>query len=187
MSNKTLVIVDFQFDFYQKDTGTLYVKGAEDCVLPICDHILDGGFDRVVLTLDWHTPADASFQKNGGIWPVHCVQYSVGAGIHPAIMNALQESGISYEIFLKGNSSEHEEYGAFEKLSGNMLQNYEKNSQVVFSIDSNAEHEICGLAGDYCVFQSYKNMIKHGLTVKPFYDGIAWIGEPFDYETALKA
>lgn len=182
---KTLVIVDFQKDFYDENEGSLYVNGAEKAVTEICNKILNSDEKmNVVLTLDWHRLTDESFSKNGGQWPDHCVQHSLGAAIHPDILNALATRGLDYQFFLKGNNPSHEEYGAFEHririTSGFAAFNNLRDSRVI--LYNNDDYEICGLAGDYCVWETYKNMRKAGLKVKPFEEGIAWIGEPFDYE-----
>ena len=70
---KVLVVVDFQKDFYDKEKGSLYVPGAENCVKPICEVIRKEKFDNIIVTLDWHGFKDRSFKENGGEWPVHCL------------------------------------------------------------------------------------------------------------------
>lgn len=190
---KILVVVDFQKDFYDKN-GALYVNGAENCVKPICDEIRSGKYDKVILTMDWHSILDDSFKKNGGIWPVHCVEYTEGSVIHPDIMQCVWDSELDYEIFLKGTYPSHEEYGAFEILSeerwGNNqriveLKNFEGNSSVYAYEDEGGfdgiEFTICGLAGDYCCKSTYDNLKNHGFDVVPFYDGMAFIGEKKEY------
>ena len=42
-----------------------------------------GDYDLVVATRDWHPPDHGSFTEQGGIWPVHCVQDTDGAQLHP--------------------------------------------------------------------------------------------------------
>jgi nicotinamidase/pyrazinamidase len=37
----------------------------------------------VIYTQDWHPPSTPHFQKDGGIWPVHCVMDTWGAELHP--------------------------------------------------------------------------------------------------------
>ena len=44
-----------------------------------------GDYDLVVATRDWHPPDHGSFTEQGGIWPVHCVQDTDGAELHPAL------------------------------------------------------------------------------------------------------
>ena len=44
-----------------------------------------GDYDLVVATRDWHPPDHGSFTEQGGIWPVHCVQDTEGAQLHPEL------------------------------------------------------------------------------------------------------
>lgn len=39
----------------------------------------------VVYTQDWHPASTPHFQKDGGVWPTHCVQQSWGAQLHGAL------------------------------------------------------------------------------------------------------
>ena len=187
--SKVLVIVDFQKDFYDKENGTLYVNGAENIVDNICNEIRVGKYDKIILTLDWHGNDDQSFITNGGIWPVHCVQGTDGAKVHPSILNTIIESRIPFAMFYKGDVYDHEEYGAFENISETAvnditLDNFGKNSPV--RIEFGTEFVVCGLAGDYCVWETFCRLSDFNFKVKPFYDGIAFIGEPFNYEKKWK-
>ena len=183
---KTLVIVDLQKDFYDP-SGALYVKGGEKTVEEIKKLILtDLQINQVILTVDWHTPEDFSFKKNGGTWPVHCVQYSEGASLPKEIMEAIMYRGFtsidgsyykngetsvnkfflsnSYDVFQKGDIPGEEEYGAF----GGSIENVEEDEDVwcmnSASEDScsylNVQNDVvvCGLAGDYCVLETAKNL-----------------------------
>src|SRR3989337_2301943 len=39
----------------------------------------------VVYTQDWHPESTPHFEKDGGIWPVHCVMDTWGAALHPRL------------------------------------------------------------------------------------------------------
>ena len=180
---KVLVVVDFQKDFYDKEKGSLYVPGAENCVKPICEVIRKEKFDNIIVTLDWHGFKDRSFKENGGEWPVHCLNYSEGASLHPDIMKAIKDSGSYCEFFLKGNCETHEEYGAFEKFftynDNVVMRNYLSNSQVLLNYINQTDVFVCGLAGDYCVAKTFQNLEKIGFaSVKLFDAGIAYINPP---------
>ena len=183
--DKILIIVDFQKDFYDKENGSLYVEGAEKIVGNICEEIKNEDYVEVVLTKDWHTKEDKSFKINGGQWPVHCVQYSDGSHIHPDIWGTLHKENhrVLVKEFEKGDVADHEEYGAFENIADLnkrvAFTNYRGTSTIVVP---KVKFVICGLAGDYCVWETYKNMRKANLNVEPFYDGIAFIGDKFNYE-----
>ena len=79
-----LVVVDVQNDFADPG-GNLYVQGGEAVVPEVNDEVgraLAAGA-MVVYTQDWHPESTPHFQKDGGIWPVHCVQETWGAEFHP--------------------------------------------------------------------------------------------------------
>ena len=46
---------------------------------------MDGG-SPVAYTADWHPESTPHFQKDGGIWPVHCVGDTWGAEFHPDLV-----------------------------------------------------------------------------------------------------
>ena len=79
-----LVVVDVQNDFADPGGG-LYVHGGETIVPRVNEEIhratAAGAF--VVYTQDWHPESTPHFEKDGGIWPVHCVKGTWGAEFHP--------------------------------------------------------------------------------------------------------
>lgn len=81
-----LVVVDVQNDFADPEGG-LYVKGS-DATLPAINAEIAAARAAgalVVYTLDWHPPSTPHFDKDGGIWPVHCVRDTWGAQLHPEL------------------------------------------------------------------------------------------------------
>ena len=78
---KALLIIDFQNDF--TSGGALEVPGGDEIAEPV--KRLADRFDLVFATRDWHPPDHASFETQGGPWPVHCVQGTHGAEFHPAM------------------------------------------------------------------------------------------------------
>lgn len=175
---KTLVIVDFQYDFADAN-GSLYVKGAEEAQKNVVELIKKGGFDQVVLTRDWHKTCDKSFKDNGGIWPVHCVEEAPGAQVMDEIVKALDEVGVSYVYSNKGTNPDVEEYGAFSSIKKNedntvTLHNVDDSHKI--TLKANAEVVVCGIAGDYCVYETTKNLVESGLfDVSVYLPGIASI------------
>ena len=175
---KTLVIVDFQYDFADSN-GSLYVKGAEEAQKNVVELIRKGGFDQVILTRDWHKTCDKSFKDNGGIWPVHCVEDTPGAQVMDEIINALNEVGANYVYSNKGTNPDVEEYGAFSSITRNedntvTLHNVDDNHKI--TLTAHAEVIVCGIAGDYCVYETTKNLVDCGLfNVSLYLPGIASI------------
>ncbi len=84
-----LLVVDLQNDFADPK-GSLYVRGGEEVVESINAEIAlafeAGAF--VAHTQDWHPESTPHFEKDGGIWPVHCVAGTWGAQLHPDLSPA---------------------------------------------------------------------------------------------------
>ncbi|MGH2811737.1 MAG: isochorismatase family protein, partial [Actinomycetota bacterium] len=84
--NTALIVVDMQNDFADPNGG-LYVKGGEaiiDFVNEQIRMVRESGA-LVVFTQDWHPKSTPHFEKDGGIWPVHCVGGTWGAELHPQL------------------------------------------------------------------------------------------------------
>lgn len=81
---RALVIVDFQNDFTPPG-GALAVPEGDEIAGRLNELAGSEGFDLVVATRDWHPPDHSSFADQGGPWPVHCVQGTEGAELHPAL------------------------------------------------------------------------------------------------------
>lgn len=162
---KVLVIVDVQNDF--TPGGSLEVEEG-DKIVPLINGI-QGEFDLVVATQDWHPPEHSSFavnhegreefdqiKLNGNdqtLWPVHCVQGTEGAEFHPELNTLPIEA-----IFRKGMNVDIDSYSGFydnnhEKSTG--LAGYLKEKNV-------EELHFCGLAADICVYFTIKDAVKEG-------------------------
>ena len=170
---KSLIIVDFQYDFCNPK-GSLYVEGAEKAKEGIIEYMKKNhqSFNQIIYTRDWHLEKDESFKKNnaGGLWPPHCVQNTEGAEVDKELSDELNKykNKIKIKIFNKGTVYNHEEYGAFEKIENKnekneddinkyIFYNFGKDSQVQIK---NNNIVVCGIAGDYCVMESIKNLLK---------------------------
>ena len=170
---KSLIIVDVQNDFCNPE-GALYVPGGENVIQPIIDYVNKNkaNLNQIIFTRDWHTKKDESFEKNGGKWPVHCVQGTDGANIESNLYSALAKSGIKISIVNKGTVPDHEEYGAFEHCGTfhhlhpndppHVKNCYFANTESSSGCRITTENlTVCGIAGDYCVKETMKNLLKH--------------------------
>ncbi|EME27261.1 nicotinamidase isoform 2 [Galdieria sulphuraria] len=153
---RALVIVDVQRDFCKG--GSLEVPGAEEILKPINELRNTGFFDVVVETQDWHPENHVSFAKNhpghevfdaieeSGVkqilWPVHCVQNSVGAEFHPLLTH--RDSDI---LIQKGTDPNIDSYSAFWD-NGKQKQTQLKERLVEKDV---SQLYVCGLALDFCV------------------------------------
>lgn len=165
----TLIVVDFQKDFI---TGTLAVKGASSALWQTLELLKSGKIGRVIFTLDWHPSTHCSFIENGGEWPTHCVQHTGGALPSSLLLNYCVLHKIPFEFCLKGCVPSQEEYGAFINCDeGNWCYYLDE----YLTIAKGTSIGICGIAGDYCVLETIKNMepIWHRLSI--FLPGITSI------------
>lgn len=142
-----LSITDVQRDFFSPE-GSLYVSGGEK--LPAAIAAIADGYDAVIFTLDWHPADHSSFKKNGGIWPAHCVAYTSGAGLSDEFIPVL-ESGKAY-LYFKATERDREQYGAYDDL--------EEDSPILKLLKEADRIDLCGIAGDYCVMETAKNLVK---------------------------
>jgi nicotinamidase/pyrazinamidase len=147
---EALVIIDYQNDFAAPD-GALSVAGGEEIAERINELARSGGYDLVVATRDWHPPDHNSFKEQGGIWPVHCVQGSPGAELHPAL-----EHGEVDIVFDKGQDQKTDGYSAFETPE---LAEYLRDREI-------DNITVVGLATDYCVKNTALDALRDGFAVR---------------------
>jgi nicotinamidase/pyrazinamidase len=166
--SRALLIIDFQNDF--TSGGALEVPGGDEIAEPV--KRLAGEFDHVFATRDWHPRDHASFQTEGGPWPVHCVQGTHGAELHPAMREIEVE-----EIVDVGVEREDEGYSGFEK------------SKLADLLHERGVDEVAvvGLATDYCVRASAIDAIREGFDTTVVTDAIRAVEvKPGDGERALE-
>jgi nicotinamidase/pyrazinamidase len=139
-----LVVVDMQNDFADP-SGSLYVRGGEDIIgvvnAEIAAALVAGA--PVVYTQDWHPASTPHFDTEGGVWPVHCVQGTWGAQLHPALR-------VQGPVVRKGTGGE-DGYSGFsvrDPVSGE-----ESATELGSLLDAAGVRSLrlCGLAGDVCV------------------------------------
>lgn len=152
-AKKMLLIVDPQIDFI---TGSLPVPQAQAAMGELGKYIFDndGNYCCKIVTTDWHPYAHCSFQPQGGEWPIHCVNNSVGAAIYPSLIAPLNETLGFYKVLRKGVYEHREEYSIFKNLaSANYLRQ-------IISMLNITQIDICGIAGDICVLDTLKDGIE---------------------------
>lgn len=168
----TLVVVDFQYDFCLLG-APLYVPGSDRALWNISHLIIENKkVDRVIFTADWHPANHCSFKRNGGKWNDHCMQFSKGAAIHDLLLYGCIGASIPYEVLTKGTLPSSEEYGV-KVAPATIRVNYHTIYSHSMGIDINPDEQVvvCGLAGDYCVLETLKNLEP----IKPmlYLDGVA--------------
>jgi nicotinamidase/pyrazinamidase len=166
-----LIIVDYQNDFARPD-GALSVPAGEEVAGHINELARSGGYELVLATRDWHPPDHGSFTEQGGIWPVHCVQGTLGAELHPALDTAPVDA-----IVDKGQDPGTEGYSAFDATS--LAETLRARGVDAVTV--------VGLATDYCVKNTALDALREGFAVRVDRAGIRGVDvQPGDSERALE-
>lgn len=161
-----LIVVDAQHDFADP-SGSLYVPGGEEAIEFINKQIQaarDSGA-VVVYTQDWHPESTPHFEKDGGIWPVHCVGGTTGAEFHPDL------DVIDDAIRVRKGVGGEDGYSAFH------IRDPETGAESTTGLASQLEDEevekvvVVGLALDYCVKETALDSAKAGFDTTLLADG----------------
>jgi nicotinamidase/pyrazinamidase len=171
-----LVIIDVQLDFCPG--GALPVPGG-DLVIPVLNRYIKLFWNRgcpIVASRDWHPAESEHFAQRGGLWPVHCVKGSPGAGFHPELL--LPEGTV---VISKGVTRWDNGYSALQGVTENgttfaMLLRHMALDKLY----------VGGLATDYCVKESVLEALREGFSVTLLRDAVRAVElEPGDGARAV--
>jgi nicotinamidase/pyrazinamidase len=167
---EALLIIDFQNDF--TPGGALAVERGDEIADRINALAASGRYELIIATRDWHPENHNSFVARGGPWPVHCVQDSPGAELHPALNQAA-----IHKIIDTGYTPELEGYSAFEGTDlAQILHDYGITKVTVV-----------GLATDYCVKQTALDALREGFEVEIDTEAMRGVNvNPGDDEKAIE-
>jgi len=160
-----LIVVDVQNDFADPN-GSLYVTEGE-VVVPVANGQIadaEAAGALTVYTQDWHPESTPHFEKDGGLWPVHCVHDTWGAMFHPDLR-------VVGDVVRKGTRGE-DGYSAFsvrDPLSGDTAPTILHGLLVKRGV---GRIVICGLATDFCVVETVTDARALGYPVVVIRDGI---------------
>jgi nicotinamidase/pyrazinamidase len=160
-----LIVVDVQNDFADPN-GSLYVAEGE-AVVPVADGQIaeaEAAGALTVYTQDWHPESTPHFEKDGGLWPVHCVHDTWGAMFHPDLR-------VVGDVVRKGTRGE-DGYSAFsvrDPLSGDTAPTILHGLLAERGVERIV---ICGLATDFCVVETVTDARALGYPVVVIRDGI---------------
>lgn len=189
---KALLLIDLENDFCRN--GALAVPDG-DAVIAVANQAMTlcrRAAMPVVASLDWHPADHGSFAVNAGgkigdsgmldglpqtWWPVHCVQNTPGAQLHPK----LQQQEIQHLVH-KGLHANIDSYSAF----------YDNGHRSQTDLDAWLRARdirqliIMGLATDYCVKYTVLDALSLGYSVDLLVDGCRGVNlAPGDSERAL--
>ena len=153
-----LIVVDVQNDF-ASPRGGLSVKDGE-AVIPVVNAEVakaKAAGAMVAYTADWHPETTPHFQKDGGIWPVHCVGDTWGSELHPDLVvdGPVVKKGVSGEDGYSGFSTRDPQSGAKGSTELAGLLRARGVTKLI----------VCGLATDYCVKATALDGIAEGFAV----------------------
>lgn len=160
-----LIIVDVQNDFADPK-GNLYVKSGED-VVPIINVEISRAKSagaHVAYTADWHPESTPHFQKDGGIWPVHCVGDTWGAEFHPDLV-------LDGPVVRKGANGE-DGYSGFAMQDPVTMEAIPTELADVLRDRDIKRIVVVGLATDYCVKATALDGIAAGFGVQLLIDAV---------------
>ena len=174
-----LVVVDVQNDFADP-MGSLYVRGGGEIVPGInreIERAREAGA-AVVYTQDWHPAHTPHFAADGGIWPVHCVQETWGAALHPQLR-------VAGPIVRKGVHGE-DGYSGFSMRNPTGGLPTPTELDQILARDGIQRILVCGLATDYCVKATALDGVRLGYRTAALVDFMRAVNlSPGDGDAAL--
>eukprot|EP00051_Salpingoeca_urceolata_P005053 m.69963 g.69963 ORF g.69963 m.69963 type:complete len:1130 (-) comp14027_c0_seq1:297-3686(-) len=183
-----LIIVDVQNDFVD---GPVHVRGANVVVQKVNKirklvEEAKSPFDLVVVTQDWHPQNHSCFrddmeEQSPWSWrkqmPVHCVQGTPGAELHPKLKMLPTDV-----IIKKGSRPESRSYSAFWNDD---RVHVTKLFEVLFDHDID-EVYVCGSQYDGAVARTAKDARIFGWPTTVLLEATAWTDEAHRRETDLQ-
>jgi nicotinamidase/pyrazinamidase len=169
--HSALVVVDVQNDFcpggaFPVAHGDMTVKSLNRYI----QKFMKAGA-LIIYTRDWHPQDHISFKPQGGPWPPHCVQETVGAKFHPDLL--LLPEG---QIVSKADKKD-EAYSFFQGT--NLAKELHARGITTLFVG--------GLATDYCVKETVLDGRREGFEVYHLDDASRGVNvRPEDSELALR-
>lgn len=173
-TSKYLFIIDPQNDFIEG--GSLAVLGGKEALQRIVDsRILDReDWDGIIVSLDSHNPSHLGFgepktelrkyllrgTERPTQWPPHCIIDTHGWEIYGPLQEKLLGMGDRVEYIEKGRWDTDDAYSIFSEKK--VFTPLEAFLDMVCSISRENRIEIywTGLAEDYCVLESIREMLE---------------------------
>ena len=178
-----LIVVDVQNDFADPK-GSLYVSGG-DGVVPVVNQEIERAVRAgalVVYSQDWHPESTPHFQKDGGVWPVHCVGGTWGAEFHTDL-RVVDDA----ESLQKGTGGE-DGYSVFTVRDPRTGEKAPTALERILRDRGIEKVVVAGLATDYCVKETALDARGKDFPVIVLSDAVAAVDlQPGDGDRAIEA
>ena len=175
-----LIVVDVQNDFADPN-GSLSVHGGEHVVGEV-NHLVEvarAAHAPITYTQDWHPPDTPHFEKDGGVWPVHCVRDTWGAEFHPALH-------VDGDVVRKGTGGE-DGYSGFTMRDAVTQVDASTGLAELLRGRGVTSVVIAGLATDYCVKATALDAVHLGVSATVVRAAVAAVDvQPGDGERAFE-
>jgi nicotinamidase/pyrazinamidase len=163
-----LIVVDMQNDFVE-EAGSLTVPGADE-IIPFVNQTISAAAEAgalVVYTQDWHPFSTPHFEKDGGIWPIHCIGESWGAQMQ-MLVTVIDKA----PLIRKGTKGE-DGYSGFSVRNPENPEEIEPTRLHALLSDRGIDRVVViGVATDYCVKETALDAIRLGYETTALADGI---------------
>jgi nicotinamidase/pyrazinamidase len=177
------LVVDVQNDFADRK-GSLSVRDGE-AIVPRVNEEIDRAASAgslVVYTQDWHPPSTPHFEKDGGVWPVHCVGDTWGSELLPSLRV------VEGADFLRKGTGGEDGYSAFTVRDPETGEDAPTALERMLRERGIERIVIAGIATDYCVKDTALDARSLGFDATVIGDAIAAVDlQPDDGERALEA
>lgn len=177
------LVVDVQNDFADRK-GSLSVRDGE-AIVPRVNEEIDRAASAgslVVYTQDWHPPSTPHFEKDGGVWPVHCVGDTWGSELLPSLRV------VEGAQFLRKGTGGEDGYSAFTVRDPETGEDAPTALERMLRERGIERIVIAGIATDYCVKDTALDARSLGFDATVIGDAIAAVDlQPDDGERALEA
>ncbi|MCI1778584.1 MAG: isochorismatase family protein [Bacteroidales bacterium] len=195
------IIIDMLNDFIY---GSLACENALRAVENSVNHIKTHPSEEVLYVCDCHPSDHCSFIENGGTWPVHCVEGTFGSKLHRDFYklediasrprkqkkSIRSTDGTTKEyypnMYLKGRNKNEEQYSGFEGrgTNGKTLANAIKFGGSPLYDSRNKKVVVSGIATEFCVKETVKDLLDNGFSVTVLKDDLAYINRT-EHENTL--
>lgn len=137
--SKVLVVVDMQNDFIDGSLGT---KEAVAIVPKVNDKIMEGGYEKIIFTMDTHGQDYLETQEGKKLPVKHCIEGTDGWQISDKVMNGRTQDSIS--LLMEKSKTKK----VSVEIVGKNTFGYTKWDKF---IENGDEVDIVGLCTDICV------------------------------------